>query len=99
MGSVIVDGQGLDPGIDRAKGRMGKWTEDEDLKLQGAVQVHGTKSWVVVAELVPDRTKKQCWQRWRALDPSTDRSNGRASKLTEDEALILKRHVNKEKLL
>jgi hypothetical protein len=84
----------LDPSIDRsASGRTGKWTEDEDLKLQGAVQVHGTKSWMVVAELVPDRTKKQCWQRWRALDPSIALTPGRTGTWTENEDIKLQHSV------
>jgi myb proto-oncogene protein len=39
----------LDPSIDRATERMGKWAEDEDSKLKDAVQMHGDKDWVAVA--------------------------------------------------
>jgi hypothetical protein len=60
----------LDPSIDRAIGRTGEWTEDEDLKLKAAVQMHGGKNWVAIAALVPGRTKSQCNHRWhRALVP------------------------------
>jgi hypothetical protein len=84
----------LDPSIDRAKGHTGKWTEEEDLKLQGAVQTHGGKDWAGIAVLVPDRTKKQCWKRWKyVLDPSIDRANGRMGRWTEDEDLKLKHAV------
>jgi hypothetical protein len=69
----------LDPSIDRAPGRMGKWTEDEDIKLKGAIQTHGEKDWVLIAALVPGRTKDQCHDRWRkALNPGIIRTVGRA---------------------
>jgi myb proto-oncogene protein len=35
----------LNPSIDRANERTGKWTADEDSKLKGAVQTHGGKDW------------------------------------------------------
>jgi hypothetical protein len=47
----------LDPSITQVARRTGKWTEDEDLKLQGAVQMHCGKDWVAIAALVPGRTK------------------------------------------
>jgi hypothetical protein len=57
--------------IDRTKGRTGKWTEDEDLKLQGAVRMHCGKDWVAIAALVPDRTRGLCWYRWKKnMDPN-----------------------------
>jgi hypothetical protein len=34
----------LDPSIDRANGRTGKWEEDEDIKLKDAVQAHDGKN-------------------------------------------------------
>jgi hypothetical protein len=34
----------LDPNIDEANGRTGKWTVDEDSKLKRAVQSHGGKN-------------------------------------------------------
>jgi uncharacterized protein (DUF2237 family) len=64
----------LNPSIDRANRRTGKWTEDEDSKLKNAVQTHGDKDWVVIAALV---LGKQCLRRWRdALDPSIDQATG-----------------------
>jgi hypothetical protein len=73
----------LDPSIDRANGRTGKWTEDEDSKLKDAVQTHGGKNGAAIAALVPGRTKKQCHKKWHtALDPSIDRVNERADKYT-----------------
>jgi hypothetical protein len=54
----------LDPSIDRANGRTGKWAEAEDSKLKDAVQTHGGKDWAAIAALVPGRTQKQCHQKW-----------------------------------
>jgi myb proto-oncogene protein len=73
---------GLDANIDRANGRAGIWTEDEDIKLRGAVQMHGGKNWGAIASLVPGRTRSQCNQRWHdALDPSsTERQSIRADR-------------------
>jgi hypothetical protein len=42
----------LDPGIDLANGRTGKWAEDEDIKLKDAVQIHGGKEWIAITALV-----------------------------------------------
>jgi hypothetical protein len=81
----------LDPSIDRSSGRAGKWVEDEDKKLKDAVQTHGGNNWAAVATLVPGRGEKQCWSRWHnVLDPSIDRSSGRAGKWVEDEDIKLK---------
>jgi hypothetical protein len=81
----------LDPSIDRANERAGKWTEDEDSKLKDAVQTHGGNNWKEIAVLVPGRTKRQCSTRWRdALNPSIGRANGRAGKWTPVEDSKLK---------
>jgi hypothetical protein len=57
----------LDPSIDRVNERKGKWTVDEDSKLQDAVLTHGDKDWKEVAALVLGRTRKQCCSRWRDM--------------------------------
>jgi hypothetical protein len=81
----------LDPNIDRANGRTGKWTEDEDSKLKDAVQTRGGKNWGAIAALVPGRTNRQCSCRWHdVLDHSIDRENGRTGKWSEDEDNKLK---------
>jgi hypothetical protein len=73
----------LDRSTDPAMARAGKWTEDEDSKLNDAVQMHGSKNWVTVAALVPGRTNIQCGDRWHhALDRSTDPAMARAGKWT-----------------
>jgi hypothetical protein len=62
----------LDPNVDRAKGRTGKWAEDEDSKLKDAVQRHGGQDWDATTALVPGRTKHQCQSRWQTLRRSTE---------------------------
>jgi hypothetical protein len=81
----------LDPSIALTAGSGGKWTEDEDSKLKDAVQKHGGNNWPAIAELVPGRTRVQCYKRWNnALDPSIDWANVRAGKWSEDEDTKLK---------
>jgi hypothetical protein len=71
----------LDPSIDGANGRTGKWSEDEDIKLKDAVQTHGGKYWGAIAALVPGRSEKQCWNRWHYfLKPNIDKANERTEK-------------------
>ena len=41
-----------------------KWTEKEDTLLIDAVCKLGTKSWKAIAECVPERSGKQCRERW-----------------------------------
>jgi hypothetical protein len=84
----------LDLSIALTAGHAGKWTEDEDLKLKNSVQMHGGKNWVVIAALVPGRTKSQCSQRWRDfLDPRIDRTIGRTGKWEEEEDIKLKKAI------
>jgi hypothetical protein len=58
----------LNPSIDQMTGSTGTWKKEEDVKLKAAVQTHGGKDWVAIAALVPGRTRKQCWNRWRFMD-------------------------------
>jgi hypothetical protein len=86
----------LDCRFDRAIGRNGYWTEDEDLKLKNSVQMHGGKDWNNIAAMVPGRTKRQCSNRWRyGLDPSIALPAGSTGTGTwaEDEDLKLKTAV------
>jgi hypothetical protein len=81
----------LHPSINRASGRTGKWSEDEDIKLKDAVQTHGCKHWGTIAALVPGRTKMQCRIRLHgALNPSIGRVNGRTGKWSAVEDSKLK---------
>jgi myb proto-oncogene protein len=73
----------LDPSIDQATGRTGKWTEEEDIKLKDAVQMHGSNNWGAIATLVLGRTKKNCWERWHnSLNPSITLPAGRRGSWT-----------------
>jgi hypothetical protein len=65
----------LDPSIDRANRRTGKWAEDEDIKLQDSVQSHGGSDWAAIAALVPGRTRSQCYNRWHVLDATIDQDD------------------------
>jgi hypothetical protein len=49
----------LNPSIDRGNGRRGKWAADEDSKLKGAVETHGSKDRHALAALVSGRTKNE----------------------------------------
>jgi hypothetical protein len=70
--------QVLDPNIDGANERTGKWTEKEDIKLKNAVQTYGGKNWGAIAALVPGRMRGKCYYRWHHdLDPSIDQTNDR----------------------
>jgi hypothetical protein len=70
----------LDPNIDRATGRTGRWAKHEDKKLKDAVQTHGCENWGAIAALVSGRTKSQCSSRWKkCIDPN--RSTVRATEL------------------
>jgi hypothetical protein len=80
----------LDPSIDRANGRTGKWTSDEGIKLKDALQKHGGKSWDKIAALIPGQTKIQCHGRWHGLGCSIGRAKGRTGKWTSDEVIKLK---------
>jgi hypothetical protein len=77
--------------IDGATGRIGKWTEDEDIRLKYAVHTHGGKNWDDIATLVPGRTRKQCHSRWyNAFNPSIDQTSERSGRWTVDEDSKLK---------
>nr|GLL17457.1 uncharacterized protein LOC109172334 isoform X1 [Ipomoea trifida] len=53
----------LDPSLN-----LNGWTEEEDFKLESAIQEHGY-SWSKVAACVAPRTDNQCRRRWKALFP------------------------------
>jgi general stress protein YciG len=81
----------LNPSIDRAAGRTGKWLQDEDSKLRDAIQRHGGKDWGAISALVPGRTKKQCSSRWHdVLDPRISGAGGRTGRWTAIEDSKLK---------
>lgn len=44
--------------------RKRRWTALEDSILRQRVEAFGTSSWVAIAKEIPDRTAKQCRERW-----------------------------------
>lgn len=42
-----------------------EWTEEEDRKLNNAIQEYGFKNWKNVANCIPGRSSSQCTYRWR----------------------------------
>jgi hypothetical protein len=84
----------LDPNIVWESGSKIKWTAVEDVKLKDAVQTHGGKDWAAISELVPGRTRSQCWSRWHnSLDPSIGRASGRKVRWTSEEDGTMKAAV------
>jgi hypothetical protein len=85
---------GLDPSVDRVTGNTGTWKDDEDIQLKAAVRTIGVKDWAAITAAVPNRTQKQCQNRWyRILDPSINQMTGRTGKWKEDEDIKLKAAV------
>jgi hypothetical protein len=85
-------------------GMSGRWTPEEDAKLNNAVANTCKKKrgkeymrdWVAVAALVPGRTRTQCLLRWHEVfDPKIDRANRRKGKWREDEDRKLKDAVQR----
>jgi hypothetical protein len=87
----------LDSKSDETIARAGKWTADEDSMLKDAVEKHNGKDWAAISELVPGRTKTQCWHRWHgALDSKSDETIARVGeKWTKEEDSTLKDAVEK----
>jgi hypothetical protein len=89
---------------------IGRWTLEEDAKLNSAVANTSNKKWgkeyktdwPAVAALVPGRTNTQCMSRWvDALDSSIDRASRRKGKkwsAVEDNKLkdAVQRHGEKD---
>jgi hypothetical protein len=87
----------METSINRAAGRTGKWTIDEDDKLKDLVQTHGSKNnWNAIAALVSGRTRNQCMHRWQSgLRTSIDRMTNHTGKWTKDEDAMLVGAVEK----
>jgi hypothetical protein len=66
--------------------KKAKWTSEEDDLLRSAVQAHGTDSWCKISALVPNRTGKQCRERWLGqLSPAVSREIWSA----EEDAMLI----------
>lgn len=73
--------------IKKLKGTKRKWSLEEDEILKESVSKLGKKSWIRVAAFLPNRSPKQCLQRWNfALSPKIKK--GRWSK--EEDLILLK---------
>lgn len=47
-----------------------RWTKEEDMLLQNAVELHGGRHWKLIARACPGRDESQCLQRWsKTLKP------------------------------
>lgn len=47
------------------------WSHEEDTQLISLIEIHGTKNWSAIAQLLPNRIGKQCRERWyNHLDPN-----------------------------
>jgi len=51
----------------KRRASMGKWTEEEDELLRGAVADYGGKSWKKIAGQLSGRTDVQCLHRWQKV--------------------------------
>jgi hypothetical protein len=80
----LTDTQPNAGSINRAIRRI--WTTVEDAELTRAVANTRKKKydmkyktdWPAISELIPGRTRNQCWRRWHdVLDPSIGRASGR----------------------
>lgn len=58
-----IPGVGLEPRATEMNTR-GSWSQTEDESLRNAVCQLGPKKWTDVARFVPNRTSKQCRERW-----------------------------------
>jgi hypothetical protein len=89
---ATASGLPLDPfgGAPAARNPRHLWDTEEDEQLRAAVAQHGTKNWRTIASFMPNRTPRQCLDRyWNYL--ATDASN---SPWTEEEdALLLEKYA------
>jgi 3-keto-L-gulonate-6-phosphate decarboxylase len=93
-----ADADSLNPLKDDASVGADPVAEKEEAgKLKDAVEKHNGEDWAAISELVPGRTKQQCWDRRnRALDSKSDETTARAGgKWTTDEDSTLADAVKK----
>jgi hypothetical protein len=69
------------------RARRNHFTATEDMKLSSLVSVHGEDNWEIIAEQMPDRTRRQCSERWKHyLSPTVLKSRWTA----EEDAELLR---------
>lgn len=89
--SSFVDPKALSPEVttNLSTYKKSKWTPAEDRALIESVKIHGTKNWIAVASLVPERNSKQCRERWTAqLDPNLNHNEF----TPQEDAVIILQH-------
>ena len=96
--TVMLEGDDLDSvcdDLDSGLQKRKQWTTDEDALVRQCVEIHGTRSWTLVAQHLPGRSGKQCRERWHNhldLDIRKD-----AWSLEEDRKLLeLQRIIGKQ---
>ena len=62
------------------------WTAEEDAAIAHLVEAHGCKAWSTIAAALPNRSGKQCRERWHNhLDPAINKDDWSEE---EDQRLI-----------
>jgi hypothetical protein len=59
------DGEPQAPDAQQPQTSRRKFTPEEDLKLRSLVESLGTKSWEEIAKFIPDRSARQCRDRYK----------------------------------
>ena len=68
-----------------------KFTPSEDAALQSLVKVHGTSDWKLIAEHMPNRSSRQCRERWKYyIAPSLQQGVSTEWTKEDDEKLLQK---------
>lgn len=62
-----LDATSTSTSSEKRRASMSKWTEEEDRKLQVAVEENGGKNWKNIAKELPGRTDVQCLHRWQKV--------------------------------
>jgi myb proto-oncogene protein len=62
-----LDAASTSSSYEKRRASMGKWTEEEDRKLEMAVEENGGKNWKNIAKELPGRTDVQCLHRWQKV--------------------------------
>jgi hypothetical protein len=69
------------------RARRNHFTATEDVTLSSLVLVHGEDNWGIIAEQMPNRTRRQCSERWKHyLSPTVLKSRWTA----EEDAELLR---------
>jgi hypothetical protein len=68
---------------------MGLWSQEQDQELAEAVKAFGEGNWTKIANMVPNRTARQCHFRWMTIEQAASRDpTSRVLGTDETEAAI-----------